>query len=153
MWTSKRVELLTKRWAEGHSASEIARELGGVTRNAVIGKVHRLGLAPRATRHRSGPSRRVLPRGGSRWSRPVVADGQKSPMVAPARRPHIVQPEADRLAAYVDLLELRTGMCRWPIGDPKNGNIRFCGCQAARLSPYCAVHSRMAFRSANGRTA
>jgi GcrA cell cycle regulator len=153
MWTNKRVELLRKRWADGYSASEIAAELGGVTRNAVIGKAHRLGLAPRATRHRAGPRRRVLPRGGCRWSRPVVADGQKSPMVALARRPHIVQPEADRLAAYVGLLDLRTGMCRWPIRDPKSGNIRFCGCQAARLSPYCAVHSRLAFRPANGRTA
>ncbi len=46
-WTDERVELLKKMWAEGQSASQIAKELGGVTRNAVIGKVHRLGLSNR----------------------------------------------------------------------------------------------------------
>lgn len=49
-WTDERVELLKKMWNEGHSASQIAKELGGVTRNAVIGKVHRLGLS-----NRNGP--------------------------------------------------------------------------------------------------
>ena len=48
-WTDERVELLKKMWGEGQSASVIAKELGGVTRNAVIGKVHRLGLSNRAT--------------------------------------------------------------------------------------------------------
>ncbi len=47
-WTDERVELLKKMWSEGQSASQIAKELGGVTRNAVIGKVHRLGLSNRA---------------------------------------------------------------------------------------------------------
>ena len=48
-WTDDRVETLKKMWGEGQSASQIAKELGGVTRNAVIGKVHRLGLSNRAT--------------------------------------------------------------------------------------------------------
>ena len=48
-WTDDRVEVLKKMWGEGKSASQIAKELGGVTRNAVIGKVHRLGLSNRAT--------------------------------------------------------------------------------------------------------
>ncbi|MBK1636335.1 GcrA family cell cycle regulator, partial [Rhodovulum adriaticum] len=47
-WTEERVETLKRMWAEGQSASQIAKELGGVTRNAVIGKVHRLGLSNRA---------------------------------------------------------------------------------------------------------
>ncbi|MDX1782086.1 MAG: GcrA family cell cycle regulator, partial [Thalassovita sp.] len=47
-WTDERVELLKKMWGEGQSASQIAKELGGVTRNAVIGKVHRLGLSNRS---------------------------------------------------------------------------------------------------------
>ena len=48
-WTDERVETLKKMWGEGQSASQIAKELGGVTRNAVIGKVHRLGLSNRTT--------------------------------------------------------------------------------------------------------
>ncbi len=54
-WTDERVELLKKMWGEGQSASQIAKELGGVTRNAVIGKVHRLGLSNRATTTTAAP--------------------------------------------------------------------------------------------------
>ena len=55
-WTDDRVEILKKLWGEGQSASQIAKELGGVTRNAVIGKVHRLGLSNRATSSSSSKS-------------------------------------------------------------------------------------------------
>ena len=55
-WTDERVELLKKRWGDGQSASQIAKELGGVTRNAVIGKVHRLGLSNRATTSSTKPA-------------------------------------------------------------------------------------------------
>ena len=55
-WTDDRVEVLKKLWVEGQSASQIAKELGGVTRNAVIGKVHRLGLSNRATSSSSSKS-------------------------------------------------------------------------------------------------
>ena len=55
-WTNDRVEILKKLWVEGQSASQIAKELGGVTRNAVIGKVHRLGLSNRATSSSSSKS-------------------------------------------------------------------------------------------------
>ena len=55
-WTDERVELLKKMWGDGQSASQIAKELGGVTRNAVIGKVHRLGLSNRATTASAKPA-------------------------------------------------------------------------------------------------
>ena len=61
-WTDERVALLTKLWADGLSASQIAAELGGITRNAVIGKVHRLGLAGRKTTSRKPLPRRTSPR-------------------------------------------------------------------------------------------
>ena len=72
-WTDERVELLKKMWAEGQSASQIAKELGGVTRNAVIGKVHRLGLS-----NRTGP-------GGAPG--PVPAQAPAAPPAAPAAPP------------------------------------------------------------------
>src|SRR5438128_7943118 len=68
-WTDERVELLKKLWQDGLSASQIAKQLGGVTRNAVIGKVHRLGLSGRATP--SKPQRTVFK--APRVSRPVTA--------------------------------------------------------------------------------
>ena len=55
-WTDERVEVLKKMWGEGQSASVIAKELGGVTRNAVIGKVHRLGLSNRVTSTTAKPA-------------------------------------------------------------------------------------------------
>jgi GcrA cell cycle regulator len=77
-WTEERVDILKKLWAEGHSASQIAKELGGVTRNAVIGKVHRLGLSGRATPSR--PVKRPTPtsapsRNGPRESRRRLTPG------------------------------------------------------------------------------
>src|SRR5437016_7824766 len=61
-WTDERVELLKKLWADGLSASQIAAELGGITRNAVIGKVHRLGLSGRAKSPSSAAPRPRKPR-------------------------------------------------------------------------------------------
>ena len=59
-WTDERVELLKKLWSDGLSASQIAAELGGITRNAVIGKVHRLGLVPRVITQKPAPRRNVF---------------------------------------------------------------------------------------------
>ncbi|HEX9322035.1 MAG TPA: GcrA family cell cycle regulator, partial [Xanthobacteraceae bacterium] len=73
MWTDERVELLKKLWADGLSASRIAAELGGVTRNAVIGKVHRLGLSGRAKTPSSSVSRPRKPRSSSHLFRSMRA--------------------------------------------------------------------------------
>jgi GcrA cell cycle regulator len=74
-WTDERVELLKKLWSEGLSASQIAGELGGITRNAVIGKVHRLGLSGRAKAPSSAvprPRKARPPSHMLRVSRPAV---------------------------------------------------------------------------------
>ena len=165
MWTSERVESLKKRWSEGHSASEIAGALGGVTRNAVIGKVHRLGLAWRCTIHRRSSSHHVLSRNTVRWPRPELTRRDRSaalkpafsPVEQPATEPTIVTSLVWDLsmlpALRVDLLDLQISMCRWPIGDPRDGNFYFCGHPKFGNSSYCAVHSRMAFRAAERRAA
>ncbi len=80
-WTDERVETLTKMWAEGQSASQIAKELGSVTRNAVIGKVHRLGL-----------SNRVSTPAGKDDDAPAV-DTAAEPTPPPAAAPHGVEPQ------------------------------------------------------------
>ncbi|MBV7408056.1 GcrA family cell cycle regulator [Maritimibacter sp. DP1N21-5] len=93
-WTDERVETLKKMWSEGQSASQIAKELGGVTRNAVIGKVHRLGLSNRA--------------GGAPATTPAAKPAAKekpaaeAPKAAPAKRPapaKPAEPEANEPAA------------------------------------------------------
>src|SRR3954447_5323828 len=123
-WTDERVETLKKLWQEGHSASQIAKQLGGVTRNAVIGKVHRLGLSGRAAP--SQPTRPVFK--APRPARPVVA-------VQPVQRralEAIAPAPAPRPPAWIEepgtatVLTLGAHMCKWPIGDPSTDSFTFC---------------------------
>lgn len=158
-WTEDRVEVLKKLWAEGHSASQIAKELGGVTRNAVIGKVHRLGLSGRATPSRpvkrpprlARPKPRVQPDGSIITPKPqrVVAEPdikqvEKSAMLTTLPP----QPLADGEAATI--LTLRDSMCKWPIGDPADPKFAFCG-RKSTCGPYCAEHAKVAFQPAKKR--
>ena len=157
-WTDERVELLGKLWQDGLSASQIAGQLGlGVTRNAVIGKVHRLGLAGR-TKPALVPDRaksKVV-------QRPVVEQPKVEPIydsvVTPLQipvKPTVVatqQATADVVIPFserVTIMDLRESSCRWPMGDPMNAEFRFCGARTGLSGgPYCMAHSRMAFQPA-----
>ena len=79
-WTDERVELLKKMWGEGQSASQIAKELGGVTRNAVIGKVHRLGLS-----NRTGNGTSAAPANGAAKSAKAKSEAKPAPKAKPAK--------------------------------------------------------------------
>jgi len=146
-WTEDRVGALKKLWLEGQSASQIAKTLGGgVTRNAVIGKVHRLGLSGRAAP--SQPARAVF-----RTSRPRPA-----PSVQPSapRRLEAVQPKAavsvqpipapvPDLPGTATVMTLGAHMCKWPIGDPSSKEFSFCGRRASE-GVYCGEHARVAYQ-------
>ena len=153
-WTDERVETLKKLWQEGHSASQIAKQLGGVTRNAVIGKVHRLGLSGRAapsqpTRPLYKPARPSRPAASAspHAERPAVQPNirRSEPVLA---RPVISQP----LVPYVEspgtatVLTLGAKMCKWPIGDPSSDNFSFCGRRSDDGTPYCVEHGRVAYQ-------
>lgn len=161
-WTQERVELLTKLWADGLSASQIAAQIGGVTRNAVIGKVHRLGLSGRAKT--SSPSAQQRPRKASRPpSHPLQrpsAEGPGAPAPAISTAALALAPEPDPLISEdiavpisqrVTIMELRESMCRWPMGDPTTPEFRFCGARSVTALPYCAHHARMAYQPAADR--
>lgn len=138
-WSEDRVSTLKALWLEGLSASQIAAQLGGVTRNAVIGKVHRLGLSGRAlpsapprgalTRTSQAP-RRAAPRPKVRVRTGAAAEQTGSPMGGPG------------LAS--SLAELGAHLCKWPIGDPKSAAFTFCGRSAS--GPYCPIHAAQAYR-------
>lgn len=153
-WTDERVETLKKLWADGLSASQIAAELGGITRNAVIGKVHRLGLSGRAKTPAAAAPRPRKPRSHSqllRVARPAV---RGNTALAHAFELE-VEPEPELLDNVIPLgqrrtlLELREDTCRWPIGDPGTADFFFCGGPAIAGLPYCAHHSRVAYQPAN----
>jgi GcrA cell cycle regulator len=141
-WTDERVALLRKLWTEGLSASQIAKQLGGVTRNAVIGKVHRLGLAGRATPSR--PAKRPV-----RASRPRMI-GPSAPRLRPTNNlPSVVIPDLEPLrledGKAASVLTLNDTMCKYPIGDPAEADFAFCG-RASSCGPYCQDHARLAYQ-------
>jgi GcrA cell cycle regulator len=152
-WTDDRIATLKHYWTDGLSASQIAQKLGEVTRNAVIGKVHRLGLAGRGNSSRRGTSRRASTsrptqrtparRYRQRSARPVskkqlppVLD--RSPILPELGPPPCTPVTVPRLTPFV---------CRWPEGDPKSSDFHFCGrIKTKEAIPYCDHHAAIAFR-------
>ncbi|HML07476.1 MAG TPA: GcrA family cell cycle regulator [Xanthobacteraceae bacterium] len=155
-WTDERVELLKKLWSDGLSASQIAAELGGITRNAVIGKVHRLGLSGRAKSASSAAPRQRKARASSHMLRMARASIRGNTALA-----HAYEFEAEATPELIEniipigqrrtLLELTEQTCRWPIGDPGSGEFFFCGGKTVEGLPYCAYHTRIAHQPAADR--
>ncbi|MGY6645371.1 MAG: GcrA family cell cycle regulator [Salinarimonas sp.] len=224
-WNDERVEQLKKLWAEGKSASQIAAEIGGVSRNAVIGKVHRLGLSGRpkaggSAKPRKGGAdaakaggaveQRGAPRVGGAQAQPQAAstaagesardaagaevsaarpaglDGVASRSGAGSAAEAVIDhPASARSAGHgrsmtdgldagsdskgtppglsqagvtgivfperVTIMDLREGMCRWPIGDPTSPDFHFCGARSEIGSPYCEHHAQIAYQPADRR--
>ncbi|MHA6287326.1 GcrA family cell cycle regulator [Maricaulis sp. CAU 1757] len=152
-WTDERVEELKKLWSDGLSASQIAKQLGGVTRNAVIGKVHRLGLSGRATPSR--PARRTVKPSRPRTTATPVASAPSVSRQAPAApapsTPAPVEPAVLPSGDLATVLTLRDSMCKWPIGDPAQASFRFCGHKTESGQAYCHAHSDMAYQPSQKR--
>ncbi|MCZ4346989.1 GcrA family cell cycle regulator [Devosia neptuniae] len=172
-WTDERVETLKKLWMEGLSASQIAGQLGeGVTRNAVIGKVHRLKLSARAkptnSTPRARPAARPAPRrvaspsagmsshmgSAAAKPRPAMSRPQSVGATALAHDPQMdqelyVAPAVQELFIPEDkrlsLLQLSEDTCKWPIGDPLGKDFYFCGQHSLESGPYCEFHSKRAY--------
>jgi GcrA cell cycle regulator len=157
-WTNERIELLQKLWLEGWSASRIAGEFAcGITRNAVIGKVYRLGLSGRVNaRLGNGPAsplRQKAPRRPAHRppDRPRIAGNTAlafHPFAIEAPAPQTARDVVVPMSEPVTISELRESMCRWPIGDPAQPEFRFCG--AKKLpgqGPYCACHASIAYQT------
>ena len=161
-WTDERVELLRQLWLDGRSASQISAQLGhGVTRNAVIGKVHRLGLAGRAKAPsstaappRAAPAPRMAPRPASNGARAAVRGATALAFAAePALDTRPVFQEDDvvvPMSLRVTIIDLKEAMCRWPLGDPTSPDFRYCGSPAAS-GPYCTHHGKLAYQPVQDR--
>ncbi len=161
-WTEQQIEALKKMWGHGYSASDIAKALGeGMTRNAVIGKAHRLKLSagPGTTVTRQEKTVSV---GGSviptmtkvakkrAMLRPLPPVQQPDILVKtslPPREPTIRPIETLKKAEGIAVTKAGEHHCRWPIGDPRSPDFRFCGCKTVEGLPYCADHARIAYQS------
>ncbi|KQZ15579.1 MULTISPECIES: GcrA family cell cycle regulator [unclassified Mesorhizobium] len=166
-WTDERVELLRKLWSEGLSASQIAAQLGGVSRNAVIGKVHRLKLSSRG-RATAAPARQKKASQGSTITKSVTRAASATRHVTtsigatalqaqfdaePVAR-HYIRPVENvvvPISRRLHLVELTERTCKWPNGDPLSEEFHFCGNDSADSGPYCTYHSRVAFQPASER--
>ena len=179
-WSDERVETLRRMWNEGQSASQIAKELGGVTRNAVIGKVHRLGLSNRTHGAPAKPAKEEVaaepaapkppqpepaqtaaPEDTSRqmaptpMRKPIVPAGQPLP---PQPSANEISPEAlatvreiEKASRRIGLMELTERTCKWPIGDPATDDFWFCGLSVQQGKPYCEAHVGVAFQPMSSR--
>ncbi len=166
-WTDERVEVLTEMWTDGKSAAEIAKELGGITRNAVIGKAHRLGLSGRASPIKKKPADSSAASGKAKPKKSTKATKAVKPVKAAkpteevvAERKQTIKKIAEKSAVKaaskkasendgkgIGLLELTEKVCKWPIGDPQEADFYFCGKDSPQGVPYCPEHVGMAYQS------
>lgn len=156
-WTDERVTLLRHLWEEGQSASKIAAQLGGVTRNAVIGKVHRLGLSGRLVKPlEDAAAERRKPAEEIEVAISVVEAEAPEPVAILPHRPASdfppPAPAADpcplAVSQRVTIMDLRESMCRWPLGDPTTPEFGFCGARSITGLPYCTHHAQIAYQPA-----
>jgi GcrA cell cycle regulator len=141
-WTAERVELLKLRFEAGLSCREIANDIG-VSRNAVIGKLSRLNL----TRGKGGDPRPAA-RKDAKSLRPRTAPRIQYQMLAAvyAEPAYVADDEPIQNGPGCSLLELSAERCRWPISTPGAEDFCFCGNMPLGGQPYCAGHTRLAYR-------
>ena len=140
-WTSEKVEKLKALWSKGHTASQIAEMLGDTTRNAVIGKAHRLNLEARAPSKQSS-----LPK--SRENRQIIKRSP-APMSRKAKFQSILLDKNFEAENPKSLEELTETTCKWPIGHPTEEKFYFCGGKPEGDFPYCKLHVLYAFQPKN----
>lgn len=170
-WTDELVDRMSRLWLEGRSALQIACELGGgLTRSAVIGKVHREGLAGRVkcgTRVLNADIIGANPietvEAAQQCLDAVEMPKQLQERAADVQPPNSIQKKAGAvvqsivpavsapetivsLSLKVTIVELHGSMCRWPIGDPMHDTFRYCGSPSKAGAPYCQHHSKLAYQ-------
>ena len=136
-WTSEKVEKLKELWSKGHTASQIAEMLGDTTRNAVIGKAHRLNLEARAASKKSSQSSTTGNRPSRRGSTPTSRKAKFQSILLDKN----FEPENPK-----SLEELTDQTCKWPIGHPNEEKFYFCGRKPEGEFPYCKLHVLYAFQ-------
>jgi|TARA_B100001179_G_scaffold200158_1_gene160508 GcrA cell cycle regulator len=142
-WTVEREEKLKELWKKGHTASQIANILGETTRNAVIGKAHRLNLEARAA------SKKTNPKTNNTNNNPTGAKTQK--LGRKAKFKALLLDKNFEQENPKKLEELTDETCRWPIGHPYEEQFYFCGRQPMEKFPYCKLHVLYAFQPKNAK--
>lgn len=159
-WNDETIARLRALWAEGHSTAEIGRRMG-ISKNAVVGKAHRLNLSSRPSpiRREAAEARAAQPRRTTGPTLPplAAAEPRADATQAAAPAPVSVSVPADAAAAEpvrapaplravpTPRLSVRTSPCCWPIGEPGTPSFHFCDAAAMQGKPYCAEHAQLAY--------
>lgn len=145
-WTPEEKEKITKLYLDGVPMSAIGAQFG-VTRGAIAGHIHRMGLTRGKSLSQQWHEREALKQ--KKVKEPPKLRVISGPRIVPQVKKRIRLKLVDSNTA-VTLLELQAHHCRWPIGDPRHSDFRFCGCTRVSDSknepPYCAEHTRAAGR-------
>lgn len=143
LWTAEAIEVLKRLALEGRSASLIAAELGAASRSAVIGKANRIGIKLNGDGRALAPSRGAS--GASAYHAPLVDVRRPKPawIFAEAEVGEMPRVRFEEIGEFA---------CRWPLGDPRNGDFAYCGLEPAKGRSYCAGHCRLAYRPPGART-
>ena len=139
-WTQEKEEKLKQLWEKGHTASQIAEILGDTTRNAVIGKAHRLKLAARAPSKKSQSTRKEVASGEHKGEKQISRKITFKSLLLDKN----FEPENPK-----KLEELGDRNCRWPIGHPDQEGFYFCGRSPIEGFSYCKLHVLYAFQPKN----
>ena len=143
-WTKEREEKLKELWKKGHTASQIAGLIGDTTRNAVIGKAHRLNLQARTSSKKS-----VVRANNENISNTSENKNQK--LGRKARFKALLLDKSFEQENPKKLEELTDETCRWPIGHPYEDDFYFCGRKPMEKFPYCKLHVLYAFQPKNAK--
>ncbi len=141
-WTPEKEQKLKELWKKGHTASQIATMLGDTTRNAVIGKAHRLNLEARAASSKKAKSQIKT------QSETQQKEGKLS---RKARFKSLLLDKNFEPENPKQLEELTEETCKWPIGHPSEKNFYFCGRKPMEKFPYCKLHVLYAFQPKNAK--
>ena len=141
-WTPEREKKLKELWQKGHTASEIASLLGETTRNAVIGKAHRLNLEARVNTKKSKSKTNIEANNDNNKTQKL---GRKAKFKALLLDKNFEKENPKKLE------ELTDETCRWPIGHPYEESFYFCGRKPLEKFPYCKLHVLYAFQPKNAK--
>tara|TARA_B100001123_G_C15248087_1_gene1001723 strand:- start:711 stop:1208 length:498 start_codon:yes stop_codon:yes gene_type:complete len=142
-WTPEKENKLRELWKKGHTAAQIASMLGDTTRNAVIGKAHRLNLEGRVA------SKKIKTKVSSESIVPSAAKTQK--LGRKARFKALLLDKNFEQENPTKFEELTDKVCKWPIGHPYEKNFYFCGRKSMEKFPYCMLHVLYAFQPKNAK--
>ncbi len=172
-WTDEMVNDLRKMWAEGLTTGEIGKRLG-VSKNSIVGKVHRLGLSgrpspikkkedkpanttPVKTSEEKKPSEKTVSASAPKAETPktenIKAEPEKKVFTAPKTEEKLeIRPQSTKQpGSKTMLVDLDNHTCRWPLGDPKDENFHFCGKKIHIGQTYCEEHANIAYVKTTGK--